>query len=215
MVFFKLTNPEEGTWEKNKKDFIKDLKKIEERFRQIDEDLFAQNFISADAEKRNKAEENLKKLLASVTYERDMITKLQINHLSDMDKERMNEIEMTARKIALASDSAMSIAHEIGAMIWDVNYRAQMLDAPMGQVEAETNTKLAGVQDQAKKEEIFREAEAKKQQILANAMNSRESFAQGYVNQLLAMGRAELESKIREMALREINKEEQKEKEEN
>jgi hypothetical protein len=127
----------------------------------------------------------------------------------------MNEIEMTARKIALASDSAMSIAHEIGAMIWDVNYRTQMLDAPMGQVEAETNTKLAGVQDQAKKEEIFREAEAKKQQILANAMNSRESFAQGYVNQLLAMGRAELESKIREMALKEINKEVQKEKEEN
>jgi len=205
MVFFKLTNPESGKWENIKDEFTEDLKKIEKRFRQVDKDLFAQSFTSGNPEERIKAEENLKKLLAGTTYERDIITKVQLNHLSDLDKTKIDEIEMVARKIALAADASMSIAYEIGGMIWDVTYRAQMLDIPMGQIESETNAKLAEIHDQAKKEELFRESESKKQQILANAMNARDSFAQGYVNQLLTMGRAEIENKIREMAAAELN----------
>ena len=138
-----------------------------------------------------------------------MITKVQINHLSDLNKEIIEEIEMVARKIAVAVDAATSIAYDIGNMLWDINYREYMLDAPLRQIETEINNKISMVKEDNNEErmKIFNEGEEKKQQIITNAINSRESFAQGYVNQLLTIGRAELEKKIQEAALNEIQTE--------
>ena len=213
MFFFKLTNPDEGKWENVKNNFKEDLKKIEERFRQLDNDFFAKNFISQNIETRTQAEDNLKKLLAHTTYEKDMITKVQINYLNNLDKTTIEEIEMVARKIAIAVEAATSIAYEVGVILWDANYRKQMLDMPLNQVEAEINNKIATVKEKNSKErlKIFNEGEEKKQQIIANAINARESFAQGYVNQLLTIGRAELENKIQKTAIKEIEEQEKKE----
>jgi len=205
MVFFKLTNPEEGRWDKVKDYFKEDLKIIEEKFRKVEEDLIAQNFTSADHKRRETAEKNLKELLAMSIYDKDMIAKVQLNHLSDFDLNKDTEIEMVARKLFLAVNAAISTAQDVGGLMWDVAYRQRTIDIPLKEIDKETDEKIRTLKNEEERIKIFAEAEAKKQQIIQNALKARENFAQSFVNQLISAGKAEIEDKIKEAIQKELN----------